>query len=151
MSSGDRLDRRDSAKRVVACCGMSYADAMAKIVFALLGGAVIVIGSFFLSLKVFDYFGLFRSAPIVSLTVHGKDTFVSSGENYELAYSTSGAQSCEMTYRNADDGSSGHYTVTPNRSGTSGRSGLIGDYTLTCIGPDGATTSKNVRISRPLK
>lgn len=125
---------------------------MAKTVFALLGGAVVLIGSFFLSLKLFDYFGLFSSSsgPTVSLTVNGKDSVVIPAGLYNLAYSTSGARSCEMTYRNADDGSTGRFPVPANTSAAN-QSGLIGDYTLTCIVADGSNVSKSVRISRPPK
>lgn len=124
---------------------------MAKIILALLGGALVLIGSFFLSLKLFDYFGLFAgSGPAVLLTVNGKDSIVIPGGTYNLAYKTSRVRSCEMVYRSADDGSSGRYPVPPN-VGATGTSGLLGDYTLTCIGLDGATASKSVRISRPPK
>jgi hypothetical protein len=124
---------------------------MARIILALLGGALVLIGSFFVSLKLFDYFGLFPgSGPDVSLTVNGKDSIVIPGGNYNLAYRTSGVRSCEMVYRNSDDNSSGRYPVPPN-IGAAGGSGLIGEYTLTCIGLDGATVSKTVRISHPPK
>jgi len=125
---------------------------MAKTVFALLGGALVLIGSFFLSLKLFDYFGLFSSSsgPVVSLTVDGKDSIAIPGGLYNLAYRSSGARSCEIAYRNADDGSSGRYPVPANTS-ASNQSGLIGDYTLTCIVSDGTTVSKSVRISRAPK
>jgi hypothetical protein len=125
---------------------------MAKTVFALLGGALVLFGSFFLSLKLFDYFGLFSSSSglVVSLTVDGKDSIVITEGGYNLAYRTSGARSCEMTYRNTDDGSTGRDPVPANTS-ASNQSGLIGDYTLTCIGFDGSTVSKSVRISRAPK
>lgn len=121
---------------------------MAKIIFALLGAALVLVGSFFLSLRLIDYFGLFHSGPIISLTADGEESLIiSAGGAYNVTYKTSGAQSCEMVYRNAEDGSSGRYNVPPNTSNTGG-SQLIGDYTLTCIGSDGATASKSVKISR---
>jgi hypothetical protein len=122
---------------------------MAKTAFILLGAALVVIGSFFLSLRAIDYFGLFRSsAPVVSLTIDGKDSIaIPGGTAYQVSYTSSGARSCEMVYRNSDDGSSGRYAVPPNRSGVE-NTRLIGNYTLTCVGPDGATTSKSVAISR---
>lgn len=123
---------------------------MAKTIFALLGAALVLIGSFFLSLKLFDYFGLFPSGPVVSLAVDGKDSIVIAAGTYNLSYRTSGARSCEMVYRNADDGSSGRFPV-PLNVGVANPSGLIGDYTLNCIGPDGATASKTVRIGRAPK
>lgn len=120
---------------------------MAKIILALLGGALVLIGSFFLSLKLFDYFGLFsRSGPAVLLTVKGKDSIAVPAGTYDLTYRTSGVRSCEMTYRNTDDNSTGRYPVPPN-TGATAASGLIGEYTLTCIGLDGATASKTVKIS----
>lgn len=125
---------------------------MAKIIVALLGAALVLIGSFFLSLRLFDYFGLFPSSSglVVSLTVDGKDSIVIAAGTYNLTYRSSGARSCEMAYHNVDDGSSGHSPVPPN-TGATNPSGLIGDYTLTCIGRDGATASQSVRISRPPK
>jgi len=123
---------------------------MGKTVFALLGAALVVIGSFFLSLKLFDHFGLFSSSSGVSLTVDGKDSVAVAAGPYNLIYRTPAARSCEMTYRNADDGSTGRFPVPPNTSATHA-SGLIGDYTLTCIAPDGTTASKSVRISRAPK
>jgi hypothetical protein len=123
---------------------------MARMVVALLGASLVVIVSFFLSLKAIDHFGLFRpqSVPFVSITVDGKDSIaISPGTPYQVAYTSSGARSCEMVYRNSDDGSSGRYSVPPNRSGTE-NTRLIGSYTLTCIGLDGATTSKSIAISR---
>jgi hypothetical protein len=125
---------------------------MAKTVFAVLGGALVLIGSFFLSLKLFDYFGLFSSGsgPVLSLTVDGKDSIAMAAGTYNLAYSTPAARSCEMTYRNVEDGSSGRIPVPPNTN-ASNASGLIGDYTLTCIGLDGVTLAKSVRISRTPK
>lgn len=123
---------------------------MAKTILALLGAALVLIGSFFLSLKLFDYFGLFPSGPVVSLAVDGKDSIVIAAGTYNLSYRTFGARSCEMVYRNADDGSSSRFPVPPN-GGATNPSGLIGDYTLTCIGPDGATASKAVRIGRAPK
>ena len=125
---------------------------MAKTVFALLGAALVLIGSFFLSLKLFDYFGLFSSAsgPIVLLAVDGKDSIAIAAGTYNLTYRTSAARSCEMTYRNAEDGSTGRSPVPPN-TGATNPSGLIGEYTLTCIGTDGASASKTVRISRAPK
>lgn len=125
---------------------------MAKTVFALLGAALVLIGSFFLSLKLFDYFGLFSSSsgPSVSLTVNGKDSItIAPGTAYKVEYTISGAQSCLMRYH-ADDGSSGQNSVPPNTTATAD-SALIGDYTLTCTDADGATTSKSVRISRTPK
>lgn len=125
---------------------------MAKRVFALLGAALVLIGSFFLSLRAFDYFGLFPSSSdlIVSLTADGKDSIVISAGTYNLSYRSSGARSCEMTYHNVDDGSSGRIPIQPNTSATN-PSGLIGDYTLSCIGRDGATAAQSIRISRPPK
>jgi|GEM_PF-6647023 len=125
---------------------------MGKTVFAVLGGALVLIGSFFLSLKLFDYFGLFSSSsePVLSLTVDGKDSIAVAAGPYNLAYRTPAARSCEMTYRNADDGSTGRFPVPPNAN-TTHPSGLIGEYTLTCIAPDGTTASKSVRISRAPK
>jgi hypothetical protein len=120
---------------------------MAKTIFALLGAALVLIGSFFLSLKLFDYFGLFPAGPVVSLAVDGKDSIVIAAGTYNLSYGSSGARSCEMVYRNTDAGSSGRFPVPPNAGGAN-LSGLVGDYTLTCIGPDGATASKTVRIGR---
>jgi hypothetical protein len=122
---------------------------MARNIFALLGAALVLIGSFFLSLKLFDYFGVFTSSagPTVSLTVEGKDSIViSRGSSYKYAYTTSGALSCDMRYRSDDDGSSGHFPVPPNAPGT-GASALIGSYTLTCTGADGVTASRTVRIT----
>ena len=49
---------------------------MARIVLALLGAALILIGNFFLSLKAIDYFGLFSSGPMVSLLADGKESLV---------------------------------------------------------------------------
>src|SRR5215472_11981791 len=121
---------------------------MAKTILALLGAALVLIGSFFLSLKLFDYFGLFSSSSgsIVSLTVDGKDSIAISAGPYNLTYRTGAAKSCEMVYRNVEDGSTGRFPVQPNTS-ASPASALIGDYTLTCIGLDGTTASKSVRIS----
>lgn len=117
---------------------------MARIVLALLGAALVLVGSFFLSLKVIDYFGLFPRGPIVSLLVGGTEDLVTSAVPYNWSYSSSGAQSCELVWH-SNDGSSGRSSVTPNTSVT-GPSGLIGDYTLTCIGPTGAMTSKSARV-----
>lgn len=126
---------------------------MARVVLALLGAALVLGVSFFLTLKAIDHFGLLPSSvgPRVSLTVNGQDALVvPEGTPYSLTYSTSGAQSCEVVYRNSEDGSSGRFPVPPNRSSTNS-SGLIGEYTLTCIGPDGASASKRVRITRAPK
>jgi hypothetical protein len=123
---------------------------MAKMIFAVLGGALVLIGSFVLSLKAIDYFGLLPSGPIVSLLAGGKDSLVTAGEPYDLTYKSSGAKSCEMIYRSAADGSSGRFPVTSNTTGATS-SGLIGVYTLTCVGFDGRTASKSVTISRSPK
>lgn len=125
---------------------------MAKTFLALLGAAAVLIVSFLVSLRLIDHFGLFsaRSGPLVSLTANGQDSIVIPAGTYKLSYASSGARSCEMRYRNADNGSGGKYPVPPNQSGTAD-SGMIGDYTLTCIAPDGATASKTVTSSRPPK
>jgi hypothetical protein len=122
--------------------------AMAKIAFGTLGAAFILVVSFVLALKVIDYYSLFppKSIPMVSLTADGKDSLVISAGTYALAYRTSGAKSCEMHYQ-PDGGSPGQFPMPPNTAG-SNPSGLIGVYTLTCIGPEGTTASKSVRITR---
>ena len=119
---------------------------MAKTVYALFGAALVLTGSFFLSLKAIDHFGLFSSGPIVSLRVEGKESLVIPfGQGYQVAYETSGAQSCEMVYHDTMNGSSGRNSLRPNTAGTAG-SRLIGDYTLTCTSSTGAIASKSIRI-----
>lgn len=123
---------------------------MTRTVITLLGGALVLIASFFLSLKAIDYFGLMPGpvAPLVSLSVNGKDSIViAAGTPYKFVYASSGAQSCEMRYRSDEDGSSGHYPIPPNTTGTGG-GGVIGNYTLICTGANGASASKTIRISR---
>lgn len=118
---------------------------MARIVVALLGAALILIESFFLSLKAIDYFGLFSSGPMVSLLADGKESLVVSEVPYTLTYSISRARSCELVWSDANGRAYGQITVQPNTSVT-GPSGWIGDYTLTCIGPNGAATSKSAKV-----
>lgn len=101
-------------------------------------------------MKLIDYLGLFPSGPNVSLTANEKESLITSGENYYVTYNIAGAKSCEMVWHNSNDGSSGRLSVQPNTTAT-GPSGLIGNYTLTFVGPDGATASKSVRIIRPTK
>ncbi|MBI5458086.1 IPT/TIG domain-containing protein [Candidatus Kaiserbacteria bacterium] len=82
----------------------------------------------------------------VTLTVNGQTTLVYPGENYTLAYSSTGVQgpTCTIYYAPVN-GTPGSFPVNANASGT-GLSGLIGTYTMTCqssIGP----ISKTVTIT----
>jgi hypothetical protein len=121
---------------------------MGKIFFTSLGAIAIVIVSFWVTLKAIDHFELFLPpGPRVALSVNGKDSIEISSETYRVSYSSSGAQSCEIKYHNSLDGSSGVNSVAANTASTAS-SGMIGNYTLTCIGTDGRSTSKTVQINR---
>lgn len=130
---------------------------MIKVMLSVVGAAFIVIVSFVATLRMIDYFRLFSPAPTVSLVVAGKGVASAGGAyiipkegNYNVSYSTSGAASCELKYHNAENGTSGQQPIRPNIA-EAAPSGLVGEYTLTCLSSTGASTSKTVRTSRSSK
>jgi hypothetical protein len=127
---------------------------MTKVLLTVVGASFVVIVSFLATLRLIDHFGLFSSAPTVSLFLQGEEFsstegayIIQSDRNYNVTYSSSGAESCELKYHNADDGSSGQTPARPNITETAA-SGLVGEYTLTCISSTGASTSKTITIRR---
>lgn len=83
--------------------------------------------------------------PSISLSAGGQSSLsIKGGESYNIAYGSSNVTSCTMTY--ADSSGVHSYAVTPNTSGTAG-TGLVGYYTFSCMGANGADVWKSVTIT----
>lgn len=96
------------------------------------------------------------AAPTVSLTADGQSTkTIHFGEEYTMNFSSSNVSNCTMSYQGTGPHASlqGSYPLAQHQiniaTRTESKSGLIGSYTLTCTGTNGAQVANSISIFAP--
>jgi hypothetical protein len=95
-------------------------------------------------LAVPSYVSAQGSSVQATLAANGQALLAHPGETYQLEWSSRNAASCSMSYQGSSQRDS--YPVAANTS-SSGRSGLVGWYTLRCTAKNGQSVSRTTVIA----